>query len=123
MHQLEVPLVACKTIVYSTASMTGPMKYIMYLMPIMFLGFFNNYSAALSFYYFTSTCITIVQNFVIRKFFIDEDKLHRKLQENKKKKVKVKKSGFQKRLEDMAKKRGMDPNQKPQQKVKSILHI
>ena len=41
----------------NTAGMTGPMKYVMYLMPIMFLGFFNNYSAALSFYYFLSTYI------------------------------------------------------------------
>ena len=92
------------------------MKYVMYLMPIMFLGFFNNYSAALSFYYFLSTCITIIQNFVIRKFFIDEDKLHKQLQENKKKKVKVKKSGLQKRLEEMAKKRGVDPYKKPSPK-------
>lgn len=100
----------------NTAGMTGPMKYVMYLMPIMFLGFFNNYSAALSFYYFLSTCITIIQNVVIRRFFIDEDKLHRQLQENKKKKVKVKKSGLQKRLEDMAKKQGVDPYKRPANK-------
>ena len=85
----------------------------------MFLGFFNNYAAALSFYYFLSTCITIIQNFIIRKFVIDEDKLHKQLQDNKKKKVNVKKSGLQKRLEDMAKKRGIDPYKgKPQPKKK-----
>jgi YidC/Oxa1 family membrane protein insertase len=78
-------------------------------MPIMFLGFFNNYAAALSFYYFLSTCITILLNFIIRKFVIDEDKLHKQIQENKKKKIVTKKSGLQKRLEDMAKKRGIDP--------------
>lgn len=101
-----------------TAGMSGPMKYVMYLMPIMFLGFFNNYSAALSFYYFLSTCITMLQNVIIRKFFIDEDKLHKQLQENKKKKVSVKKSGLQKRLEEMAKKRGVDPYKKPAPKKK-----
>lgn len=85
------------------------MKVVMYLMPIMFLGFFNNYAAALSYYYLLSTSITIIQNFVIRKFIIDEDKLHAQLQANKKKKVKVKKSGLMKRLEDSAKKRGIDP--------------
>jgi YidC/Oxa1 family membrane protein insertase len=93
----------------NSGQMVGPMKTVMYLMPLMFLGFFNNYAAALSFYYFLSTCITIIQNFVIRKFVIDEDKLHRQIQESKKKKVKTKKSGLQKRLEDMAKKRGIDP--------------
>jgi YidC/Oxa1 family membrane protein insertase len=85
------------------------MKVVMYLMPIMFLGFFNNYAAALSYYYLLSTSITIIQNFVIRKFIIDEDKLHAQIQANKKKKVKVKKSGLMKRLEDSAKKRGIDP--------------
>lgn len=93
----------------TSGQMVGPMKTVIYIMPIMFLGFFNNYAAALSFYYFLSTCLTIVQNFVIRKFVIDEDKLHKQLQANKKKKVKVKKLGLQKRLEDMAKKRGIDP--------------
>lgn len=98
----------------NSGPMVGPMKTVMYLMPIMFLGFFNNYAAALSFYYFLSTCITVIQNYVIRKFVIDEDKLHKQIQESKKKKVKVKKSGLQKRLEDMAKKRGVDPyNGKP----------
>lgn len=93
----------------ASGQMVGPMKTVMYIMPIMFLGFFNNYAAALSFYYFLSTCITIIQNFVIRKFVIDEDKLHKQIQDSKKKKVKIKKSGLQKRLEDMAKKRGVDP--------------
>ena len=93
----------------NSGQMVGPMKTVMYIMPIMFLGFFNNYAAALSFYYFLSTCITIIQNFVIRKFVIDEDKLHKQIQDSKKKKVNVKKSGLQKRLEDMAKKRGVDP--------------
>jgi YidC/Oxa1 family membrane protein insertase len=82
----------------------------MYVMPVMFLGFFNNYAAALSFYYFLSTCITVIQNFVIRKFVIDEDKLRMQIVESKKKKIKVKKkSGMQKKLEEMAKKRGIDP--------------
>lgn len=93
----------------NSGQMVGPMKTVMYVMPIMFLGFFNNYAAALSFYYFLSTCITIVQNVVIRKFVIDEDKLHQQIQESKKKKVVMKKSNLQKRLENMAKKRGVDP--------------
>jgi YidC/Oxa1 family membrane protein insertase len=44
--------------------------------------------------------------FVIRRS-IDEDKIRRQIMANKKKPVK--KSNFQKRLEDMAKQRGYDP--------------
>lgn len=86
---------------------TGQMKYIGYIMPIFFLGFFNNYAAGLTYYYFLTNVISIGQQFLIRRF-VDEDALHRKIQENKKKPVK--KSAFQQRLEDMAKKRGMNPN-------------
>lgn len=88
---------------------SGQMKIISYLMPVMFLGFFNNYPAALSYYYFLANMITFTQNWVIRKFFVDEDKIHRQIQENKKRPVTLKKSAMQKKLEEMAKKRGIDP--------------
>ncbi len=80
------------------------MKTMMYLMPIMFLGIFNNYASGLSYYYFLANIITFGQMFVFRKA-INEDKLRAKIEANKKKPTK-KKSGFQKRLEDAAKKRG-----------------
>ncbi len=80
------------------------MKTMMYLMPIMFLFILNNYSAGLSYYYFLANVITIGQTYLIRSF-IDEDKIRAQLQVNKKKTVK--KSKFQKRLEDMAKQRGV----------------
>lgn len=88
---------------------TGQMKYIGLIMPVIFLGFFNNYAAGLTWYYFLSNLMTIIQQLVIRKFFIDEAALHASIQENKKKPVK--KSGFQQRLEEMARKRGIDPDQ------------
>ncbi len=83
----------------STQQMPG-MKTMMYLMPIMFLGFFNNYSAGLSYYYMLANLFTFAQMFLIRRF-VNEDKLHKRIQENKSKPVK--KSSFQKRLEDMTK--------------------
>jgi YidC/Oxa1 family membrane protein insertase len=104
-----VTLIYTYTNSQSSGQMVGPMKTVMYIMPIMFLGFFNNYAAALSFYYFLSTCFTILINFVIKKFVIDEDQLHKQIEESKKKKVVIKKSGFQQKLEDMAKKRGINP--------------
>jgi YidC/Oxa1 family membrane protein insertase len=75
----------------------------MYLMPIVFLGFLNNYSAGLSWYYFLANMITFAQTWIIQKFVIDHDALHQKIQANKKKPVKV--SKFQQRLEQMAKER------------------
>jgi len=82
------------------------------LMPILFLGMFNSFSAGLSYYYFLANVITFAQMYIIRKF-IDESAIHRQIQENKKKPDTHKKSGFQKRLEDMAKQRGYKlPNKK-----------
>ena len=61
------------------------MKFIMYLSPLMMLFFFNNYASGLSLYYFTSNLITIGIMLVIKHFIIDEEKIHAKIQENKKK--------------------------------------
>ncbi len=73
------------------------MKWMMYLMPVMFMFMFNDYASGLSYYYFISLLITILQTYLFR-LFIDEDKLLKKLEENKKKPVK--KSGFMARLEE-----------------------
>jgi YidC/Oxa1 family membrane protein insertase len=79
------------------------MKTMMYLMPVMFLFWFNDYSSGLSYYYLLANLLTFAQIYIIRAT-IDEKKLHLQIEANRKKTVK--KSGFQKRLEDMAKKRG-----------------
>ena len=73
------------------------MKFMMYLLPVMFLVFFNNYSAGLSYYYFLSLLITIIQTYVFRKC-INEEKVLAELKENQKKPRK--KSGFMARLEE-----------------------
>jgi YidC/Oxa1 family membrane protein insertase len=83
----------------SSTQMPG-MKGMMYLMPIMFLVFFNNYAAGLSYYYFISTLITIGQTILIRQF-VDEEAILAKLKANQKKPMK--KSKFQARLEQMQK--------------------
>ena len=76
------------------------MKVMMYLMPIMFLGLFNSYSAGLSYYYMLVNIITFLQMYLFR-VFTDEDKLRKKIELAKQKPVK--KSGFQKRLEELQK--------------------
>ncbi len=83
----------------SSTQMPG-MKTMMYLMPIMFLGFFNSFSSALSYYYFLANMITFGQMAIFNKS-VNEEKIRAKIAENKKKPVK--KSGFQQRLENMAK--------------------
>lgn len=80
----------------------GMMKWMMYLMPLMFLFMFNNYASGLSYYYFISTLISIGQTYAIRAT-VDEKKLlaelHAKRSINSKKPAK--KSGFMARLEKM----------------------
>ena len=78
------------------SSMPG-MKWMMYLMPVMFLFFFNDYASGLSYYYFLSLLITIVQTYAFR-FIIDEEKVKAQMKANAKKPRK--KSGFMARLEE-----------------------
>jgi YidC/Oxa1 family membrane protein insertase len=85
----------------ANAQMPG-MKTMMYLMPVMMIVWFNNYSSGLSYYYFLTNIITIGQTLIIRRF-VDDEEVLRKLNENKKKPSK--KSRFQERLEEMAKQR------------------
>jgi YidC/Oxa1 family membrane protein insertase len=72
-------------------------------MPIMFLGFFNSFSSGLSYYYLLANLITFAQMYAFR-MMVNEDKIHAQIQANKKKPVT--KSGWQKRMEEMANKRG-----------------
>ncbi len=76
------------------------MKWMMYLMPVFFMVFFNNYAAGLSYYYFLSLLITIIQTYAFR-FIINEDKVRKQMAANAKKPRK--KSGFMARLEEMQK--------------------
>ena len=81
--------------------MQTQMKFMKYAMPIFLPVIFNSFPAALTFYYFCYNVINAVQTWVIKKFVIDEDKIHAQIQENKKKPSK--KSGFRKRLEEAMK--------------------
>ena len=75
------------------------MKFLMYLSPLFMLVFFNQYASGLSVYYLTSNLITIGIMLVIKKFIIDEDKIHAKIQENKKKPKKQ--NRFQRKMGSM----------------------
>lgn len=75
------------------------MKFLMYLSPLFMLVFFNNYASGLSVYYLTSNLITIGIMVVIKNFIIDEDKIHAKIQTNKKKPKKQ--NRFQRKMAEM----------------------
>lgn len=104
-------LMTATTLIYTSMTsgqMTGgnglqakQMKIMMYMMPIIFLGVLNSYSAALSYYYFLSNLISILMILVIRNFLVDQEKLRLVIEENKKRPVK--KSKWSQRLEDMQK--------------------
>lgn len=83
------------------SGVTGQMKYMAYIFPVLLLGIFNNLPAALTYYYSLSNVVAFGQQFIIKNYIIDEDAIHSKIQENKKKPLK--KSKLQERLENMAK--------------------
>ena len=95
-------------------SMPG-MKWMMYLMPVFFLVFFNNYAAGLSYYYFLSLLITIIQTYAFR-YIIKEEDVRKAMAEAAKKPRK--KSGFMARLEEMQRQQQamLKEQQKQQQK-------
>ena len=75
------------------------MKIMIYVSPIMMLIFFNSYGSGLSLYNFISNLITIGIMIVIKRYIIDSEKIHSKIQENK---LKPKTEGkFQKKMREM----------------------
>ena len=104
---LFVILMTLSTILYTwsnnqATSVQGPMKSVQYLMPVVLMFVLNSFPAALSFYYFVSNLVTFGQQAIIRQF-VDDEKILKKLQENKLRNKDKKKSKFQARLEDAMK--------------------
>lgn len=77
------------------------LKYMPYVFPIILMGVFNKMAAALTFYYTFSNLLSIAQQFIIQKYFINEKAIHAQLQENKSKPVVQ--SKWQQKLEEMQK--------------------
>ena len=98
-------LMTISTLIYTyfnnqVSGATGQMKYIGYITPVIFFGVLNSYPAGLNYYYFLANMLTFLQQYIIR-LFVNDEKIHAKIQENKKRPVsEKKKSGFQKRMDD-----------------------
>ena len=73
------------------------MKYMQYLMPVMFIFFFNSYASGLTCYLLFSNMLNIGQTIITKNYFIDNEKILEELSKNKKKPKKQ--TGFQARLE------------------------
>ena len=86
------------------------MKYLPYIFPVMLLPLFNSFPAALTYYYFLANITGYLQQWITKKFIINEEELHKKIQENKKKPAK--KSMWQMRLDQLAKKQREAQSQK-----------
>jgi YidC/Oxa1 family membrane protein insertase len=102
-------LMTITTLIYTwqnnqMSSVTGPMKAMSYIMPIIFFFVLNRFSAGLTFYYTVGTLLTFGQQAVIKRF-VDENKIRAIMDENRKKNVSgtAKKSKFMSRLEDAMK--------------------
>ncbi len=104
-------LMTISTLVYTwqnnqISSVTGPMKQVSYIMPVVFMFVMNTFSAGLSFYYFVSNLVTFTQQAIIKRF-VDEDKIKRVMDEHKKKLIASggtgKKSKFMAKLEEAMK--------------------
>ncbi len=105
-------LMTVTTIVYTKLNMANTptndqmggamMKWMMYLMPVVFMFMFNSYASGLSYYYFISTLISIGQTYAIRAT-VDEKKMLAQLHAKRNSNKPAKKSGFMERLEKMQK--------------------
>ena len=79
-------------------NMAGMKFMSVWLMPIMMLFICNNLSSGLSYYYLLSNLITMLQTWIIRKYVVDEKKIHAELAASAGKPRK--KSKWQQRLEE-----------------------
>jgi YidC/Oxa1 family membrane protein insertase len=77
------------------------MTVMMNIFTVMMLFFFNSQPSGLSLYYFIANMVSIGQMWAIRKYFIDENAIRAKIEENKKKPKS--KSSFMQRLEEAQK--------------------
>ena len=93
------------------------MKWMQYLMPIMFLFILNEYPSGLNYYYFISTLISVLTTLILRKT-TNEAKLLAQLEANKKDPKQMSKTGFAARLEAMQKQAEEMQRQQQQKKRK-----
>lgn len=88
----------------SQPQMAGMKFMMLYLMPLMLLFWFNDYSSGLCYYYLLSNLLTIGQTLIIRRM-VDDTKIQAIMQANAARKSNGKKSKFQQRYEELLRQR------------------
>ena len=91
------------------------MKWMQYVMPIMFLGFFNSYASGLTAYLLFSNVLNIGQTMATKAFLIDEAKILSQMEDHKKKPKKT--GGFQDRLQKVLEEQRKIANQQKSAKT------
>ncbi|WP_156305941.1 membrane protein insertase YidC [Sphingobacterium endophyticum] len=85
----------------TSGAVNNQMKYIGYIMPLVFFFVLNSFPAGLNYYYFLSAVLTFLTQVIIRQF-VNDDKILASIEANKKKpKEEKKQSSFQKKMEEM----------------------
>ena len=84
----------------SQPQMAGMKFMMLYLMPLMLLFWFNDYSSGLCYYYLLSNLLTFGQTLIIRRM-VDDTKIQAIMQANAARKSNGKKSKFQQRYEEL----------------------
>ena len=84
----------------SQPQMAGMKFMMLYLMPLMLLFWFNDYSSGLCYYYLLSNLLTIGQTLIIRRM-VDDTKIQAIMQANAARKSNGRKSKFQQRYEEL----------------------
>lgn len=92
------------------------MKYMPYFMPILLMFMFNNFPAALTYYYLLQNLLGMGHQWIIQKFFINDEKLRRQIEDNKKNPKQP--SGWQKKLADMQRQAQQQQQQRGDKKSK-----
>ncbi len=77
------------------------MQYMPYIMPVMLMFMFNSFPAALTYYYLLQNLLGVAHQWLIQKFFINEEKLHKQIEENRKNPKQP--SGWAKKLAEVQK--------------------
>lgn len=102
-------IMTISTLIYTwqnnqVSNVSGPMVYMSYIMPVIFLFMLNSFPSGLTFYYFVSNMVTFGQQAIIRRF-VDEEKIKKIMEENRKKVASGggKKSKFMSKLEEAMK--------------------
>ena len=93
------------------------MKTIQTIMPFTMLFFFNGFASGLSLYYFVANVTSIGQMLTIKRFFINEEKIRAKIEDNKSKAKDRTKPSFMERLQEAAKE--AEKKQKEQERKKN----